>query len=113
MSDDLVKRLRANGLDECDEAIDRIEELEAKLAKSEAEKFTVGTQDMIDPTDTRGQDTPSMGAFRNDRALIIEPAPNGGWTISQAGSMGERHALIGAYSDAADMLAALSENLTN
>ena len=29
--DDLVKRLRANGLDECDEAIARIEELEAAL----------------------------------------------------------------------------------
>jgi len=34
MSDDLVKRLQANGLDECDEAIARIEELEAKLAKA-------------------------------------------------------------------------------
>jgi len=31
MSDDLVKRLRANGLDECDEAIDRIEALEAAI----------------------------------------------------------------------------------
>jgi len=30
MSDDLVKRLQANGLDECDEAIARIEELEAE-----------------------------------------------------------------------------------
>ena len=30
MSDDLVKRLRANGLDECDEAVDRIAELEAE-----------------------------------------------------------------------------------
>jgi hypothetical protein len=28
MMDDLKERLRANGLDECDEAIDRIEELE-------------------------------------------------------------------------------------
>jgi len=34
--DDLVKRLRANGLDECDEAIDRIEALEARIAKADA-----------------------------------------------------------------------------
>lgn len=34
MDDDLVERLRANALDECDEAIDRIEKLEAKLAKA-------------------------------------------------------------------------------
>ena len=34
MGDDLVKRLLANGLEECDEAADRIEELEAKLAKA-------------------------------------------------------------------------------
>ena len=33
MGDDLVKRLLANDLEECDEAADRIEELEAKLAK--------------------------------------------------------------------------------
>lgn len=34
--DDLVKRLRANGLDECDEAIDRIEELEAQVRAADA-----------------------------------------------------------------------------
>ena len=34
MGDDLVKRLLANDLEECDEAADRIEELEAKLAKA-------------------------------------------------------------------------------
>lgn len=36
MSDDLVKRLRANGLDECDEAIDRIEALEAQVRAADA-----------------------------------------------------------------------------
>jgi hypothetical protein len=36
MSDDLVKRLRANGLDECDEAIDRIEALEAQVKAADA-----------------------------------------------------------------------------
>ena len=34
--DNLKKRLRANGLDECDEAIDRIEALEARIAKADA-----------------------------------------------------------------------------
>jgi len=34
--DDLKERLRANGLDECDEAIDRIEALEARIAKADA-----------------------------------------------------------------------------
>jgi hypothetical protein len=34
MTDDLKERLRANHLDECYDAIDRIEELEAKLAKA-------------------------------------------------------------------------------
>jgi hypothetical protein len=35
MSDEeLVKMLLANGLDECDEAVDRIEALTAKLAKA-------------------------------------------------------------------------------
>lgn len=32
--DDLKERLRANHLDECYDAIDRIEELEAQLAKA-------------------------------------------------------------------------------
>ena len=34
--DDLKERLRANGLDEYDEAIDRIEVLEARIAKADA-----------------------------------------------------------------------------
>ena len=34
--DDLLERLRANALDECDEAIDRIEALEARIAKADA-----------------------------------------------------------------------------
>lgn len=34
--DDLVKRLRANGLDECDEAIARIEALEAQVRAADA-----------------------------------------------------------------------------
>lgn len=36
MADDLVKRLRANDLDECYEAADRIEALEAQLAEAVA-----------------------------------------------------------------------------
>ena len=42
MSDDLVRRLRANGLDECDEAIIRIDALErqAKAADALAEAVT-------------------------------------------------------------------------
>lgn len=36
MSDDLKDRLRANHLDECYDAIYRIQELEAKLAKAVA-----------------------------------------------------------------------------
>jgi hypothetical protein len=35
--DDLVERLRANGLDECDEAIDRIEQLEAEAQETALE----------------------------------------------------------------------------
>ena len=34
--DDLKERLRANGLDECDEAITRIEALEACISKADA-----------------------------------------------------------------------------
>ena len=34
--DDLKERLRANGLDECDEAIDHIETLEARIARADA-----------------------------------------------------------------------------
>jgi hypothetical protein len=34
--DDLIERLRANALDECDEAIDRIEALEARVAAADA-----------------------------------------------------------------------------
>jgi hypothetical protein len=34
MSEDLLGRLRANGLDECDEAIDRIEALEAAILEA-------------------------------------------------------------------------------
>jgi hypothetical protein len=34
--DDLLKRLRANGLDECDEAIEEITRLRAQLAKADA-----------------------------------------------------------------------------
>jgi hypothetical protein len=33
--DDLVERLRANGLDECDEAIARIAHLEAQIAAAD------------------------------------------------------------------------------
>jgi hypothetical protein len=47
--DDLIKRLRANALDECDEAADRIEELEAKglanrvaIMKLEAKLVEIG-----------------------------------------------------------------------
>jgi hypothetical protein len=49
MSDDLVRRLRVDDpwcQPKCNDAADRIEELEAKLAKSEAEKFTVGALTM-------------------------------------------------------------------
>jgi hypothetical protein len=35
MSDDPIERLRANGLDECDEAIARIEALEARVAAAD------------------------------------------------------------------------------
>lgn len=50
MTDDLKERLRANHLDECYDAIDRIEELESKLATCEkyrdayAECDRIGTQ---------------------------------------------------------------------
>ena len=50
MSDDLVKRLRANGLDECDEAIDRIEELEAQI-KKDALQYLSDTGQMGDTID--------------------------------------------------------------
>ena len=33
--DDLIERLRANALDECDEAVDRIEALEARVAAAD------------------------------------------------------------------------------
>jgi hypothetical protein len=54
MTDDLKERLRANHLDECYDAIDRIEELEAKLATCEkyrdayAECDRIGTQAVRD-----------------------------------------------------------------
>lgn len=46
MGDDLIERLRANGLDECDEAIDRIKALEAALNRWEtaAEKGSIYTR---------------------------------------------------------------------
>lgn len=63
-------------------------------------------------TDERGQSEASMGEFHAATALILEPAPNGGWTITQSQSQMERPKIIGAYSCAADMLEALRENIT-
>jgi hypothetical protein len=48
--DDLIERLRANALDECDEAAHRIEELEAKLAKA-VEALGTALDEMVDYAD--------------------------------------------------------------
>ena len=52
MGDDLVKRLLANDLEECDEAADRIEELEAKLVKVTSERDQAVQGDF--PLDDKG-----------------------------------------------------------
>lgn len=53
--------------------------------------------------------TPEIGVFKNTDRLVLSPAPNGGWTVSVFGrSMGDMDTMIGAYTDANDMLAALS-----
>jgi hypothetical protein len=49
---DLIERLRANALDECDEAIDRIEALEARVAA--ADKLAEACESAFDGIDATG-----------------------------------------------------------
>lgn len=51
---------------------------------------------------------PLIGEFHNDRPIKLTPTPNGGWVIEQHSYPGETSNLLGAYTDTADMLAALS-----
>lgn len=54
-------------------------------------------------------DFPKIGVFRNDQPIILRPAPNGGWIVSQgAERMGEMASEIGAYTTAKEMLDALA-----
>jgi hypothetical protein len=47
-----------------------------------------------------------------DEILILEPWPNGGWTITIKGSPHTLCDQVGAYSNVNDMLVALTDMLT-
>lgn len=52
---------------------------------------------------------PYLAPFKRDGALGLYPAPNGGWVVyGKADSPGERDEMLGAFSKAEDMLAALA-----
>jgi len=52
---------------------------------------------------------PEIGPFTTDHPLILEPAQNGGWVVKQQPAhMGEGAGVLGAYTNAGDMLEALS-----
>ena len=58
-------------------------------------------------------DTPYLDVFDEDARLILEPAPNGGWIVKAASKdFGRESALLGAFGNAKDMLAALARSLT-
>lgn len=46
-----------------------------------------------------------------DEILVLEPWPNGGWTITIKGSPHTLCNQVGAYSNVNDMLAALNDRL--
>ena len=69
---DLIERLRANGLDECDEAIARIEAIEAQLAKADALVDRINTWSNDNLTDENCRDwfghvEPALTAYRAAR----------------------------------------------
>lgn len=56
-------------------------------------------------------DQPYIGAFTTDKPLRLEKAENGGWVISQSYDDRTISKMIGAYTNADDMVAALSAAL--
>ena len=84
--DDLIERLRANALDECDEAIDRLEELEAKglanrvaimkleakLAKAveAANAMAAAIEDQIDIYDASEDEVVALNNYRTTLAEL-------------------------------------------
>lgn len=62
-------------------------------------------------TDTR-TDASYMAPFKADLPLILEPFPNGGWAAYQnPGDTGVKPVQLGAYTNAADLLSAMSDAL--
>ena len=57
------------------------------------------------------QGTPYVGAFKDTDTLVLAPAKNGGWIVTANGSFGAIGEAIGAFTNAADMIAALSAAL--
>lgn len=57
---------------------------------------------------TNTESTPYLGSFRLDRPLILTPAPNGGWTVTQQMKERTPQQTIGAFGNAQDMLTALT-----
>jgi hypothetical protein len=58
------------------------------------------------------RDFPEIAAFSTNEPIMIEMAPNGGWTVSQCSASGVIvPKTLGAYSSADDMLNALSNAL--
>ena len=52
-----------------------------------------------------------LAPFDQKSEIVLTPAPNGGWVVTDKGKMGECDNILGAFSDATDMLRALSRAL--
>ena len=57
------------------------------------------------------QKLPYLAPFDQKSEIVLTPAPNGGWVVTDKGKMGECDNILGAFSDATDMLRALSRAL--
>ncbi len=52
---------------------------------------------------------PIIGTFKRNRSLLLAPLPNGGWLVQQPEfAPGAEGNDVGAYSNSADMLEALT-----
>ena len=51
---------------------------------------------------------PEIGVFKTDKPIILEMAENGGWVVSQSHSDRTIPKILGAYTNADDMIAALA-----
>ena len=55
---------------------------------------------------------PFLDAFEATDVLMLKPAPNGGWVVgADKGDPGARPRTVGAFTDAQDMIDALSSAL--